>query len=102
MIGVDAGETIICAFTNTKQASVRIEKVSVGGIGTFSFSDNIPTGPTLLTTATAGVAVGTTVPNVAPGPYSVSEGALPSGWAFTSLNCTGGGLNTTTSGQTAM
>ena len=43
---IDEGETIVCTYTNTKQASVRIEKVSLGGTGTFSFTDTVPSGPT--------------------------------------------------------
>ena len=96
-----AGQNITCTFTNRKHASVRIEKVSIGGIGTFTFTNTIPTGPTSLTTQTAGVAVGQTVSNVAPGTYTVTEVGPPAGWNFTSLNCTGGGPNTTTSGQTS-
>ena len=96
-----AGENVTCTFTNRQNASVRIEKVSIGGIGTFTFTDNIPGGPTSLTTQTAGVAMGQTVSNVAPGTYTVTEVGPPAGWNFTSLNCSGGGGNTSTSGQTA-
>ncbi len=82
-------------------SSVRIQKISVGGVGTFNFTNTIPAGPTTLRTVTAGTAAGVTVSNVASGTYTVTETALPSGWAFTSLACTGGGNNTTISGRTA-
>ncbi len=82
-------------------SSVRIQKISVGGVGTFNFTNTNPAGPTTLRTVTAGTAAGVTVSNVASGTYTVTETALPSGWAFTSLACTGGGNNTTISGRTA-
>jgi hypothetical protein len=80
---------------------VRVEVITLGGTGTFTYTDSLPGGPTSLTTATPGVAVGTSLTSVPAGAYTVSESGLPAGWFLTSLVCSGGGSNTTTSGVTA-
>ena len=35
---VAAGETVTCTFTNTKQGTVIVKKVMVGGTATFAFT----------------------------------------------------------------
>jgi hypothetical protein len=83
-INVAAGETVACTFTNTKQASVTVEKQTLGGDGTFaftgsqSFSITTTTGNGKNTTAFASV-----VPGVA---LSIIE-FVPSGWTLANVAC---------------
>src|SRR5215216_661021 len=91
-LDVDAGETVVCTFTNTKRAKVEIVKATVpaefdedfafstagsphpGDIGSFKL--NAATNPS------SGVKL------VRAGDYTVSE-AVPAGWDLTSVVCTG-------------
>ncbi|WP_394753702.1 beta strand repeat-containing protein, partial [Crenothrix sp.] len=93
---VIAGAVINCTFTNTKQPVVTVNKISIGGVGTFPFtgSNGLPTSVTNITTVTAGtsatIAALTSVPlttlNTA---TTITEGTLPAGFVFTSATCTG-------------
>jgi Prealbumin-like fold domain len=59
------GANITCVFTNTR-AAVRVQKISVGGTGTFGFSGqtNLASTPTSIITSTAGVPAPATPPVV--------------------------------------
>src|SRR5207253_2035250 len=100
-IGVDPGEDIVCTFTNTKQARDRTEQESIGGTGTLRCTDAVRSGPARIATVTERPAARATVNTVPPRRSSDLEQGPPSGWNFTSLTCTGGGSNTSISGQTA-
>jgi hypothetical protein len=80
-------------------ASVRLQKISVNGVGAFNFTNTVPGGATSVTTVTAGTAAGATATNVAPGTYTITELAAPAGWTFTNVVCTGD-TEYTVSGQT--
>lgn len=77
-----------------------IQKISIGGTGTFGFNssslaDQTPTDPDTrfeLTTTTAGTAVstGTTYHGILAGTYDVSENGPPAGWDLTSATCDNG------------
>jgi len=91
-ITVAKGDAVVCTFTNTRKAQLTVVKNANGGNGTFSFTS---TGG-LPSPATAGGAFSLTTvsgtksqvfANLVPGPYSVAESGLPSGWSFTSLSC---------------
>ena len=75
---VAAGETVTCTFTNTKQATVIVKKVMVGGTDSFSYTG----------TPSGAIAVnnGTISANVIPGQYVSTESAK-TGWDLTSLTC---------------
>jgi hypothetical protein len=83
-----------CVFTNTADAAIDIEKVSLGGTGTFDF---VETGPCFganfqRTTTTAGVAT-TTAAVTCTAPFTdqfVQETPVPTGWALTNITCSGG------------
>jgi plastocyanin len=89
-VTVGAGETVTCAFTNTKLGSLTVVKVAENGNGAFSF-----TSQTLgdFTLATAGSLFrGTaqrTFTDLAPGTYDVAEQPT-TGWIFVSAVCSDG------------
>ncbi|MBM3779526.1 MAG: hypothetical protein FJW23_15025, partial [Acidimicrobiia bacterium] len=74
----EAGETVTCTFTNTRQATVIVKKVMVGGTASFDFSGT-PAG-------TIAVNNGTISQTVAPGTYASTEAVL-AGWSLTSIVC---------------
>jgi hypothetical protein len=98
-ITVPAGGTVTCRYTNTKQGSIVIEKVTTGGFGgPFAFASNpdLPSPATAgdfsLTTTAAGAAgkVSQTFSNLVAGSsYAVTESVL-AGWDLTNIACTGG------------
>ena len=77
----EPGDVITCTFTNTKDGSITIVKDSnrPGSSSTFDFTGDI----------TANLATGaTSTAAVAPGVYTVTESAPPSGgWKLTALSC---------------
>jgi hypothetical protein len=77
-ITVAAGETTTCAITNTKQATIVVKKVMVGGTGTFSFTEDV--------TGSISTNNGTLSESVAPGTYHATEDSMP-GWDLTALTC---------------
>lgn len=86
------GDEVTCTFTNTKRGTLIIQKVSVGGVGTFEFTGSGP-GPSLLsipaiTTSEVGTEnVGSqTLPSLVPGFYGVAE-TVQTGWLLTNTNC---------------
>ena len=98
-INVESGETVTCVFTNTKDASLDIEKESFGGTATFDFTSSgtglplpQPTGAFTRNTGTANPT--TTTPFAFTGLQSgdkyVSE-TPESGFTLTDINCTLGG-----------
>src|SRR5258706_320263 len=89
---VAAGEDVTCTFTNTKNGSVTIKKVMVGGTGTFTFT-GAPAG-------TISANNGTITQSVAPGSYSSTE-TVPAGWALTGIVCDDGDSAGNTGNATA-
>ncbi len=86
------GADIFCTFTNeSQQATLTIEKISIGGVGSFSFSVSNAGGSPNITTVEEGVAVqAPTQTIVNPGQQvSVSEPTLPDGFTLTDISCTG-------------
>ncbi len=100
-IDLDAGEGIVCTFTNTKHGTISIVKDAApddpqdfdfsGDLGNFSLDDD--SDPTLPNTAT--------FQNQAPGTYSVSEVSIPAGWNLPSIVCNDPDGGTTTDLGTA-
>ena len=88
---VEAGETVTCTFTNTKQGRVIVKKVMVGGTDRFCYSGT-PCG-------SISVNEGTVSADVAPGQYGFSTEAVKAGWDLTSVSCDDG--NSFGSGRTA-
>src|SRR3989442_1568994 len=82
-IAVVAGQTTTCAITNTKQGAITVNKTTVGGDGTFSFTSSFGL-PAITTTSGAGAQ---TVSNLSVGSsYSLSEIGQTGGDAGT-LTC---------------
>jgi len=93
--GIAGLPEVACTFTNTRAGSITIVKNTVGGNGTFNY-----TGSQSFAITTAGGTGQTTLSNLAPGTYSVTE-TVPTGWEFTSLTCVDPSGGTTTAGPTA-
>jgi hypothetical protein len=100
-----AGAAISCIFTNnyiappppTAPPTVTVTKVSVGGVGPFSFTGTNGFANQTITTATSGVGVaGATQTLTAPGATTITEAPLPAGYTLTSIVCTGLGAGSFT------
>ncbi len=77
-------------------AMISVNKISIGGTGSFDFTgtNGLPTAATTITTVATGtpatVAAVTSIPLTAFNTATViTEGALPTGWSMTSAVCTG-------------
>jgi hypothetical protein len=91
-----AGENVTCTYTDTKLGAIQVDKRTVGGDATFSF-----TGPqNFQITTTAGVGQ-FALPNLPPGIYTISE-SVPAGWQLSGLACTDPTNDSTTAGSTAV
>jgi hypothetical protein len=89
---VVAGSDFVCTFTNASQASLKLQKISLNGTGTFSYSQsNLVSNPGNITTSTAGVAAPTTpvaIPVTALNTnITITETPL-TGFAIISASCT--------------
>lgn len=89
-----ATDQIVCTITNTTSVvkpTVTVNKVSLGGTGTFSFSGSNGIGNHSIVTATDGVPVaGTTYTlTTASTSTTITEGAPPAGYALQSISCSG-------------
>ncbi len=101
-INVSAGETVVCTFTNTKQATVRIVKDAIGGGANDSFTftpnaalraagtaDPALNGSNQFVLGNAGVQTfNSVVPNTT-GAYTVAE-TVPATWRLTQIDCSDG------------
>ncbi|MFT3892851.1 MAG: SdrD B-like domain-containing protein [Anaerolineales bacterium] len=89
-IYLDAGENIVCTFTNTKRGTIIINKFTSGGDGTFGFTttggNSFPSSFNITTVNGSG---SQTFSNVAAGAYSISETTLQ-GWDLTKAACSTG------------
>ena len=87
-INFAAGGTVTCTYTNTKLGSITINKSTVNGNGTFSFTGSGIPPFSIATTAFSG---SRTIADLAPGAtYTVTETAQ-AGWDLTALSCGAGG-----------
>jgi hypothetical protein len=88
-IQLAAGDTVTCTFENTQRGHIEIIKNTVNGNGVFPFTTTGGNGLSNFSLDTGLVNTDTTgLIEVKPGPYTVTEGALPLGnWSFTSLSC---------------
>lgn len=92
----DGNQTITCTFVNSR-ATLTVNKVSVGGTGTFSFTGTNGVASHNITTASSGVAVaGATQTLTTPGTATtVTEGVPPTGYVLSDIVCTGLGAGGT-------
>jgi hypothetical protein len=93
-VTVHAGDTPTCTFTNTQTASLAIQKSTVGGVGSFSYSVS-GSGLSGFTrnTGTQGNPTTTTafsLDGTQLGDKYVTE-TVPAGWALTNIACTANG-----------
>ena len=99
-IELDAGETVTCTFTNTKDGSITFEKVSDPADGTnfvFDPSENLSVEDFFLddeASQTDGVEQSRTFSGLQPGTYSAAE-VVPDGWDLTELECVATNANPT-------
>jgi hypothetical protein len=83
-IKVAPGETVACTFTDTRQASVTVEKQTLGGDGTFAFTGSQP----FSITTTAGNGKNTTAfASVVPGAALSIVESVPAGWTLEKVAC---------------
>ena len=90
LVDLAAGDAAGCTFTNTKRGTIVIEKATVGGDGTFGFTDNIETPNSFSLSATTTLPASTTFENVLPNvtdTYAVAEDDPTPGWDLTGLTC---------------
>lgn len=73
-----------CTVTNTQQASITINKATLGGDGTFNFTGSPDISPFAI--STVGGAGQTVIGSLTPGAYSIAE-LVPTGWDLTALTC---------------
>ncbi|MCU0755100.1 MAG: hypothetical protein MUE46_08265, partial [Xanthomonadales bacterium] len=84
------GANIACTFTNTKLPTLRLTKVSNGGVGTFTFTGNNGWSSQSITTTTAGAGVaGLTQTLAAAGASTTITETVPPGFILTGVSCTG-------------
>ena len=89
-VTVTAGNTATCTVTNTYTAppttgSIKVTKTAVNGNGTFNFTGS--TGISAFAITTAGGTGSNTITGLTPGTYTITEGALGTGWAKTADTC---------------
>ncbi|GBE22218.1 hypothetical protein BMS3Bbin01_01587 [bacterium BMS3Bbin01] len=95
-IGLGAGESVTCTFTNTftpPPGSITVVKVTEGAVGTFGFSSGSlsPSSFDLTTTGTGLAGSDSrTFAELPAGTYDVAEGAPGANWALTSVACSDG------------
>lgn len=80
--------------------TVIVRKNTVGGNDTFGYMTG-GAGLNAFTITTSGGTASRIFSNITPGPKTVTESPLPSGWVFTSLACSDPDGGTTVTGQTA-
>jgi uncharacterized repeat protein (TIGR01451 family)/fimbrial isopeptide formation D2 family protein len=86
-IDLDAGETVTCTYTNTKRGMIVVQKIAIGGNGTFNYTTTGGNGlPANFSITTVGGAGSQTYTNILTGNYSVSE-TVPSDWLLTGAVC---------------
>jgi len=92
-----AGDAVTCTYTDTRQPTVTVTKVSNGGVGQFSFTGSNGFANQSITTVTSGVGVvGATQTLTAAGvSTTITESAPPAGFVLTSIACTGLGAGGT-------
>src|SRR5207244_1255131 len=89
-----AGDTVSCTFTNTKHATLTINKTSVGGDGSFPF---VTTGSgaggwsPIVTSGGTGSSLARDLDSTQFGDKYIKE-STPSGWDLTGISCTATGL----------
>ena len=87
-ITLAAGETVVCIFANLKQDTIVVEKRTVGGDGSFTFSSDIPGAASFALTTVNGAA-SRAFDNLPSAIYSISE-QPQAGWAQTGASCSDG------------
>ncbi|HEU5263751.1 MAG TPA: hypothetical protein VFU34_03880, partial [Gaiellaceae bacterium] len=81
-------------------ANLLIEKVAVGGDGTFDYTSTGGLSPASFPITTSSGSGSQAFANITPGTYTVTESAPPAGWDFTSLDCVDEDGNSSESGAT--
>ena len=95
---VRAGAELTCSVTNTKLPTLRLQKISNGGTGSFNFSATNGYGSNTITTVTAGAIATSPIRTLSNFSTStVVTETIPADYKITSVSCTGlnGGTATT-------
>jgi len=79
-----SADQAFCTFTNSRQASITINKAALGGDGSFGFSGSAGIAPFVIATS-AGTGQAS-IENLNAGTYAITELAPP-GWDLTGLSC---------------
>jgi uncharacterized repeat protein (TIGR01451 family) len=99
---VRAGAELTCSLTNTRLPTLRLRKISNGGIGSFNFSATNGYGTITITTVTAGTLA--TSPARTLSNFSTSTvitETIPADYFVSNITCTGLGTGTATTNLTA-
>lgn len=92
-ISVSSGETVVCTFTDTKRASIIVDKVTLPSGSPQSFSFGLTGGPTGDTVNQSFDLTDTATPHdsgpIRAGTYAAAE-TVPTGWDQTSATCDDG------------
>ncbi len=90
-----AGSAWSCVFTNTKNTTLTVSKISQGAIGTFNFTGSNGIANHSIVTSGVGVsAVGTTQTLAVPGQITrIQESSLPAGFELRDIVCSVNGGN---------
>jgi LPXTG-motif cell wall-anchored protein len=84
---VEPGKTVTCTFTNIKKGSIKIQKNTTGGDGTFNFTSNFGVSSLTTSSGASSQTVDDLNPSIYPGAsYSISE-TVPTGWDQDSATC---------------
>ena len=83
-VNVAPGEVVACTFSNTLQASITVEKQTLGGDGTFAFTGSRSFS---ITTTAGNGANATAFASVTPGVPSTIVEVVPGGWTLASVGC---------------
>ncbi|MGH2766613.1 MAG: prealbumin-like fold domain-containing protein, partial [Actinomycetota bacterium] len=88
-IGLDAGEAVVCTFTNTEEGSITIVKDAVNNDPQdFSYTTTGGLSPATFTLDDDGVGSNQQLfTGLLPGSYTVTEDPNPAGWQLTDLSC---------------
>lgn len=92
-----AANTIKCTYTNAKLPTVRIDKISTGGTGSFAFGGDNGFGSDSIATVASGTLVnGTTKTLAAPGTVTTLSETIPPTYFVSGISCSGLGTGSAT------
>lgn len=94
---IRAGAELTCSLTNTKLPTLRLRKISNGGVGSFNFSGTNGYGAITITTVTAGTVATSAIRTLSNfSTATVVTETIPADYYVSGITCTGLGSGTAT------